>query len=104
MNLATQTLTLLCLSIALVAGASDRLKLPEDYKHFTHEVQRSKTTGHILRSSSARREFMRLSGHPSGRAGYQIDHIVPLKRHGFDCPCNMQWIPTAAKKIKDKYE
>ena len=35
--------------------------------------------GKIVRSSSARAEFMTQSGYPRGRPGYVIDHIIPLK-------------------------
>ena len=40
----------------------------------------------IKRSESAKREFMRMTGHPHGRPGYVVDHVVPLKRGGCDCP------------------
>ena len=39
-----------------------------------------------------------------GRPGYVVDHIVPLKRGGCDCPANMQWQTIKAAKEKDKWE
>ena len=60
--------------------------------------------GRIHRSSSARHEFMRLTGYPHGRPGYVIDHIVPLACGGSDSPSNMQWQTIAAAKAKDRTE
>ncbi len=60
--------------------------------------------GKIKRSTSERVRFKRLSGYPRGRPGYQIDHIVPLKRGGVDCACNMQWLGREAKRAKDRVE
>ncbi len=44
-------------------------------------------------------EVMRMSGYPHGRSGYVIDHIIPLKRGGCDCPVNMQWQTKAETNI-----
>ncbi len=60
--------------------------------------------GRIERSSAARREFETTTGYPHGRPGYVIDHIVPLKRGGCDCPSNMQWQTIADAKAKDRWE
>ena len=60
--------------------------------------------GRIARSQAARREFMRQTGYPHGRPGYVIDHIVPLKKGGCDCPANMQWQTVEAAKAKDRFE
>lgn len=60
--------------------------------------------GRIHRSSSARHEFMNQTGFPHGRKGYIIDHIIPLKKGGCDCPENMQWQTIEEAKEKDKWE
>ncbi len=60
--------------------------------------------GHIKRSSKAKHDFMKQSGYPHGRPGYVVDHIVPLKKGGCDCPSNMQWQTKEAAKAKDKWE
>lgn len=58
----------------------------------------------IKRSESAKKDFMKQSGYPNGRSGYVIDHIVPLKKGGCDCPSNMQWQTIEQAKEKDKWE
>jgi len=60
--------------------------------------------GKIKRSSSEKHSFMKSSGYPHGRPGYVVDHIVPLKKGGCDCPSNMQWQTVQAAKAKDKWE
>lgn len=60
--------------------------------------------GRLKRSEAAKREFMRLTGYPHGRTGYVIDHIIPLKKGGCDCPSNMQWQTIFDGKQKDKWE
>src|ERR1041385_3921058 len=54
--------------------------------------------GRIARSSSARQEFMTQTGYSHGRPGYVVDHVIPLKRGGCDCPANMQWQTKADAK------
>ena len=66
-------------------------------------VKRDKN-GKIARSESATRQFKKQTGFPKGRPGYVIDHIVPLKKGGCDCPANMQWQTVEAAKAKDKWE
>lgn len=89
--------------ILFTARGADRA----DRRDCTHppivEIQRGKT-GRILRSTSQRTRFKRLTGFPKGRPGHHIDHVIPLKRGGPDCPCNMQWLPLAEKKRKDRTE
>jgi len=66
--------------------------------------------GKIKRSKAARDSFMKshpcpATGKTNGACpGYVVDHIVPLKRGGFDAPSNMQWQTTADAKRKDKWE
>ena len=60
--------------------------------------------GRIVRSESAKREFMKMTGYSHGKQGYVVDHIVPLKRGGADAPSNMQWQTVAEAKAKDKRE
>ena len=61
-------------------------------------------SGRIKRSSSAKHAFMKSTGYTHGRTGYVVDHIIPLKRGGCDCPSNMQWQTKADAKLKDKIE
>ncbi len=58
----------------------------------------------LRRSAEARREFMRLTGHPHGWPGHVIDHRIPLACGGADAPSNMQWQNIAEAKAKDKVE
>jgi hypothetical protein len=60
--------------------------------------------GKIMRSESAKHEFMKQSGYPRGRPGYVVDHKIPLKKGGCDCPSNMQWQTIEEAKAKDKWE
>ena len=60
--------------------------------------------GRIKRSESAKRDFMRQTGHPQGQKGYVVDHIIPLACGGADSPSNMQWQTEAEAKAKDKVE
>ena len=57
-----------------------------------------------MRSESAKRDFMKQTGYPHGRNGYVVDHIIPLKKGGCDCPSNMQWQTKQAAKAKDKWK
>ena len=75
--------------------------LSRSYTNYT--VTRDKN-GKIVRSESAKHEFMKQSGYPHGRPGYVVDHIIPLKKGGCDCPSNMQWQTTEAARAKDKWE
>lgn len=68
-----------------------------------HQIPRT-DTGRIKRSAAVIRQFKQQTGYPSGRAGYVIDHIIPLKRGGCDHPGNMQWQTINEAKEKDKWE
>lgn len=70
---------------------------------YYYSVKRD-SNGKIHRSQSARHAFMKMTGYPHGRKGYVIDHIIPLKEGGCDCPSNMQWQTIADAKAKDKIE
>lgn len=63
-----------------------------------------------VRSTKARNHFMKLNPCPStgltkGKCpGYIIDHIIPIKRGGRDCPLNMQWQTLEDSRAKDRAE
>lgn len=75
----------------------------EPNSKYNYTVKRD-ANGKIHRSNAARLAFMKQTGYPKGRPGYIIDHIIPLKRGGCDCPANMQWQTIADAKAKDKVE
>ena len=70
---------------------------------YTYGVKRD-ANGKIKRSQAAKLSFEKATGYPHGRKGYVIDHIIPLKKGGCDCPSNMQWQTIEAAKEKDKRE
>ncbi|MCX6297137.1 MAG: HNH endonuclease signature motif containing protein [Bacteroidetes bacterium] len=72
--------------------------------YYTNTSVKRDKNGKIKRSSSAKHEFMKQTGYPKGRKGYVVDHIVPLKKGGCDCPSNMQWQTIEDAKKKDKWE
>ncbi len=71
--------------------------------NYVYGVQRD-SHGRIKRSEASKRDFMKQTGYPKGRQGYVVDHIIPLKKGGCDCPSNMQWQTKEAAKAKDKWE
>lgn len=85
------------------------------YLHRSYNASRCQTCardpdGRIHRDQAGRRAFR--NAHPClarGRtigacSGSAIDHLQALKRGGLDVPSNMQWQPTPAAKVKDKWE
>lgn len=78
-------------------------KSPKHSSKYIYSLERDKH-GRIKRSESAKRKFLKESGFPKGREGYVVDHIIPLKKGGCDCPRNMQWQTKADAKLKDKWE
>jgi len=80
-----------------------KAKPAKKYYSTNPTVKRDKN-GKIVRSSSAKHDFMKQTGYPKGRKGYVVDHIKPLKKGGCDCPSNMQWQTIEDAKRKDKWE
>ena len=76
----------------------------KSYKVGTISTIKRDKKGKIKRSESAKHDFLKQTGYPHGRRGYVVDHIVPLKKGGCDCPSNMQWQTVAEGKAKDKWE
>jgi len=68
-----------------------------------YPVTRDKN-GRIIRSAATKHDFRKQTGYPKGRKGYVIDHIIPLKKGGCDCPENMQWQTIEEAREKDKWE
>jgi hypothetical protein len=66
-------------------------------------VQRD-SQGHIKRSSSAKREFLKSNGYNKVPEGYEVDHIVPLYKGGADDPSNMQLLPKDVHKEKTRMD
>ena len=83
-------------------GTPDR-RYKENNPKYNTPVQRDKN-GKIIRSQAAINEFKKQTRYPNGRPGYVIDHIIPLKEGGCDCPENMQWQTIDDAKAKDKWE
>jgi len=71
--------------------------------NYSYSIKRDQK-GTIKRSQAARYQFKKQTGFLNGRPGYVIDHIIPLKKGGCDCPNNMQWQTIREAKAKDKVE
>lgn len=68
------------------------------------------SSGRFKRSAAVKYEFRKsnpcpATGQSSGACpGYEIDHIVPLKRGGADATDNMQWLTIPEHKAKTQRE
>lgn len=85
-------------------GYSGSTTKPHYYSSSTYGTVKRDSDGKIIRSASAKYQFMKQTGYPNGRPGYVVDHIVPLYKGGCDCPSNMQWQTKEQAKQKDKWE
>lgn len=94
---------MILLVILLLIGAPDWSTANDRRSDYCQDCIRDKH-GKIARSQWAKQEFKRQSGFPSGRPGYQIDHIIPLACGGPDTPTNMQWLSLDEKRVKDRNE
>jgi len=68
---------------------------------FHGSVQRDKN-GQIIRSESAKEQYLKSHGYKEGPHGYQVDHIIPLYAGGCDCPSNMELLTIQAHHAKTK--
>lgn len=68
--------------------------------------ERYKTTGlsKVVRSQTAKRQFLKSKGYTKTPRGYQIDHIIPLSQGGKDEPSNMQLLSTRDHQRKTANE
>ncbi len=87
------------------SGNSTSTRIPKFSKSPKYSfIATRDANGRIKRNHSATYQFKVQTGYRHGRPGYIIDHIIPLKRGGCDCPSNMQWQTIADAKAKDKIE
>ena len=70
--------------------------------HIWHAGIRRDKDGRIIRSESAKNNFLRSLGMKRIPPGMQIDHIIPLFAGGSDSPSNMQLISKAEHHKKTK--
>lgn len=49
-------------------------------------------------------QFRRATGYPDGRAGYVVDHVIPICAGGPDIVSNMQWQEARESYRKDTFE
>jgi len=65
---------------------------------------REKASGALVRSAYRKHLFWRMTGYPTGRPGYAVDHIVPLACGGCDLPSNMEWLTISEWRAKSLWE
>lgn len=58
----------------------------------------------VARGTKETARFRRLTGYPSGRPGYVVDHIIPLCACGVDSVVNLQWMRADSSYAKDAWE
>jgi len=76
---------------------------PCPYYNKKHSVCKNlSSSGRLIRSPAAIKDFNSASGNAFTPAGNQIDHIVPLCLGGPDCPCNMQYLKESDHRTKTK--
>jgi hypothetical protein len=74
----------------------------EKLKDTDYLTEKRDDTGRIIRSRTARQQFMKQTEHPNGRPGYVIIHIKPIEEGGADVPGNMKWQPIEDARGKEK--
>jgi TPR repeat protein len=67
-------------------------------------AERKDPTGRIVRSTEARRDFMKATGFPNGKPGYVITHLVPRSGGGCDCRENLQWQSVGEARQAETWE
>jgi hypothetical protein len=67
-------------------------------------VFRKHLSKEITRDPSVVRKYKRTSGYPNGRAGYEVDHRIPIGLGGKDDPGNLQWLTVERHKEKTASE
>lgn len=92
-----------CAQPAFAQNDIARVKTPD--LTCRYRVQSGPNKGKVVRSEPRKHLFWRESGYPNGgRAGYVVDHIVPLCAGGCDVPSNMAWMLAEEGQEKDIWE
>lgn len=94
-------------STTQLGGTSTSKPSPAYMRHYQaalalHDTVARDSSGRILRSESAKMDFLQQHGYRSVPPGYNVDHIVPLYAGGCDCPSNMQLLSVEAHHAKTK--
>lgn len=90
-----------------VSNASSEGRIPRSSVKFAPAVkyQSSVSTdseGRIIRSESAKEEFLKSRGLESVPEGHEIDHKIPLYAGGRDEPSNMQLVTKEERRANTK--